>query len=128
LNFLKKFSKDIPVSNFMKILPVRDELFHADRERGGQGERRTGREADRETGGQGERRTGRQADKGDRRTGKEADRETGGQGERQTGRQAEKLAGVMKLRLIFHNFAILRTRLKRKLITRTHIQTERSNG
>ena len=36
LDFLDRFSKNTNISNFMKIRPVRAELFHADRRTEGQ--------------------------------------------------------------------------------------------
>ena len=35
-NFIDRFSKNFPMSNFMKIRPVGAELFHADRQTDGQ--------------------------------------------------------------------------------------------
>jgi len=39
LNFLNNFSKNIQISNFMKIRPVEAELYHADRRTDGQEDR-----------------------------------------------------------------------------------------
>jgi hypothetical protein len=44
------------MSNFIKILVVRAELFHAERQRGGETNRRTDKQADRQTVGQTNRR------------------------------------------------------------------------
>jgi hypothetical protein len=46
-NFLYRVSKNPQISNFMKIRPVGAELFHAERQTGGQTDRQTDRHTDR---------------------------------------------------------------------------------
>ena len=43
MNFTGRFSKNTQISNFMKILPVRKELFHADRRKDGRTDGQAGR-------------------------------------------------------------------------------------